>query len=108
LFSWGLVIARPDFDGKRNQRRTKHAPCSPGLITKGEGGKFIAAHAVTAIVAHYRQKQRDSKGIKLELVAKQHRKLKRENDLRAELLVERAKVVEEFRKVVEPIKALFQ
>jgi len=63
---------------------------------------------VQALIAYYRNFQDDHAAKKKAIDDEKHRTIKRENDLAEELLVPKALVVSEFRKIAEPIKAMLR
>ena len=68
--------------------------------------KFEATLA--GLLKFYREKQKELREVKQAIADEQHRRLKRENDLADELLVARAELVAEFRKVIDPIKQMLR
>lgn len=79
-----------------------------GWFPKKVNGKYNLAETIRGYCKYLEDTDEDLKCIKQKIEDEKHRKIKRENDLSDELLVEMSAVVSEFRKVAEPIKALLR
>ena len=71
-------------------------------------GRYKFEATISGLFKFYREKQKELREVKQAIADEQHRRLKRENDLEDDLVVSRAEVVSEFRKVVEPIKQMMR
>jgi hypothetical protein len=77
-----------------------------GHFPEPVSGNYDFILTLRGLLKYYRDQQTSLAARKQAISDEQHRKLKRENDLADGVLVAKATVVAEFRKVVEPIKAI--
>lgn len=79
-----------------------------GHFPEPAGGKYDLKATVQGLIKYYREQKETLAQMKKAIADEEHRKKKRENDIADGLVVSRALVVADFRKVAEPIKQILR
>lgn len=79
-----------------------------GFYPAPKAGQYEMVATIHGLLKFYREKKKELAEVKKAIEEEKLRKIKRENENADGLLVARAEVVSEFRKVAEPVKAILR
>lgn len=97
------VLIKLDLTDRRLRQLAKE-----GHFPEPRDGQYDWPATVAGLIKYYRELQAEHKSRKQSIDDEKHRALKRDNDKADGLLIEKAVVVADLRKVAEPIKLLLR